>query len=413
MIKLSVLLTDADEICALTIIRSLGKRNIKLTVGAENFFAVGLYSKYSNHRFFHPSPLRSPNSYLRLIFEMVRKKKFDAFFPVSFFSMLLIAQYKDLLSRYVAIPIADYEKLVTANDKGRIMQRVIHLNIPCPKTFFISRIEQFSEIREQLKMHEVKLPIVIKPRFGAGGFGVSYVRRSESLYSCIKTTLHKFGPSLVQEYIPGSKNTYGLEVLFNQQSNVRAFFVHRRLREYPITGGPSSLRESVCFPEILELGTKLLKALNWYGVAMVEFKVDPRDNKPKLIEVNPRFWGSLALPVAAGVDFPYLLYKMALEGDIKPIFNYELGFKCRRLMRDIVVLAEELRTTHNKAEVMKEFLKIYYDDVLSLDDPFPIIGQIIALLFQKVQTRKNHEKQFAVANWIRNNVLALANSNES
>ena len=37
-------------------------------------------------------------------------------------------------------------------------------------------------------------------------------------------------------------------------------------------------------------------------------------NEPKLIEVNPRFWGSLALAIYAGIDFPYLLYKLAMEG---------------------------------------------------------------------------------------------------
>ncbi len=41
---------------------------------------------------------------------------------------------------------------------------------------------------------------------------------------------------------------------------------------------------------------------------MVEFKLDPRDNTPKLMEINPRFWGSLALAIESGVNFPYLLY---------------------------------------------------------------------------------------------------------
>ena len=60
---------------------------------------------------------------------------------------------------------------------------------------------------------------------------------------------------------------------------------------------------------------------------MVEFKKDIRDNQFKLMEINPRFWGSLDLSIASGIDFPYLLYKMAVEGDIKPTFNYRTGLR--------------------------------------------------------------------------------------
>jgi hypothetical protein len=45
------------------------------------------------------------------------------------------------------------------------------------------------------------------------------------------------------------------------------------------------------------------------------------------MEINPKFWGSLDLAIASGVDFPYLLYKMAVDGDVSPVSNYKLGTK--------------------------------------------------------------------------------------
>ena len=62
-----------------------------------------------------------------------------------------------------------------------------------------------------------------------------------------------------------------------------------------------------------------MRALNWKGIAMVEWKVDPRDGRPKLMEVNPRFWGSLELAVRSGVDFP-VLYAQAAAGATDNLF---------------------------------------------------------------------------------------------
>ena len=80
---------------------------------------------------------------------------------------------------------------------------------------------------------------------------------------------------------------------------------------------------------------RLLKALNWTGVAMVEFKIDRRDNTAKLMELNGRFWGSLQLAIDAGVDFPYLLYQV-MEGEYpEKVSAYRSGIKTRWLLGDL------------------------------------------------------------------------------
>jgi predicted ATP-grasp superfamily ATP-dependent carboligase len=62
---------------------------------------------------------------------------------------------------------------------------------------------------------------------------------------------------------------------------------------------------------------------------MVEFKKDSRDGTYKLMEINAKFWGSLDLSIASGVDFPYLTVIMALEGDIQPVLEYNKDMKFR------------------------------------------------------------------------------------
>ena len=125
---------------------------------------------------------------------------------------------------------------------------------------------------------------------------------------------------------------------------------------------------------------------------MVEFKIASRDKKPNLMEVNGRFWGSLNLAILSGVDFPFLLYKMISEGDIKPTLNYKTGIKSRWLAGDIFRIISVLTNNYDKEIVknlkkekeLKEFLtfrekKLFYD-MFSKEDTMPgIINLIFSL----------------------------------
>jgi hypothetical protein len=79
--------------------------------------------------------------------------------------------------------------------------------------------------------------------------------------------------------------------------------MHKRLREYPPSGGPSTAAASYYSPRLEELGVKLLSALKWNGVAMVEFKFDIHRQDFVLMEINGKFWGSLELALRSGVNF--------------------------------------------------------------------------------------------------------------
>jgi predicted ATP-grasp superfamily ATP-dependent carboligase len=122
----------------------------------------------------------------------------------------------------------------------------------------------------------------------------------------------------------------------------------------------------------------LLKALNWFGVAMVEFKMDPRDGIPKLMEINPRFWGSLSLAVAAGVNFPYLLYRMSRGENFKPVEHYQTGKKCRWFLPGDIL---HFIFNPKRISLLPEFFNFWDKktsyDILSLKDPLPVLGRIL------------------------------------
>ncbi|HEX2056701.1 MAG TPA: ATP-grasp domain-containing protein, partial [Nitrospiraceae bacterium] len=160
-----------------------------------------------------------------------------------------------------------------------------------------------------------------------------YVLRGDDLEHQCGRMESSSGPRLLQEFVPGEG--YGIFALFNG-GKPRAWFAHRRLRDVVATGSGSAFRESIPIDgHMKEYAERLLTALQWHGVAMVEFKLDSRDHVPKLMEVNGRFWNSLPLAIAAGVDFPFLLYRLAVDGDIEPVESYEVGVRCRWLLGDL------------------------------------------------------------------------------
>ena len=112
---------------------------------------------------------------------------------------------------------------------------------------------------------------------------------------------------IIQEYIPGTD--YVAAALFNH-GQLRAKVAFKSLRNLPASGGLTMSRVSVPHEQMLNYLVSLAREMHWHGVIMADFRVDDRDNTPKLLEMNPRFWFSLYQAIASGVEFPYLLYRM-------------------------------------------------------------------------------------------------------
>ena len=369
---MSVLLTNASAPKGVVVTQSLGKKGIEITTSDCDRLSPAFFSKYSRSHFLYADPVKSPVEFVNSIQNHLKRKKIDVLMPINSKETLIISKNKDKFTPYTKVPFEDFDKMMQLNDKNETMKIALELDIRVPKTFNLKNITELQAISKT-----IEYPVVIKLRNATSSVGLSYAHSPEELISKYKRTITKFNliPSnypILQEYIPG--NGYGVSMLYNQ-GDMRAIFTHKRLREYPITGGPSTFRISVRHPEMEHMAKKLLDHVGWHGVAMVEFKLDERNNKPVLLEVNPRFWGSVYQAIAAGVDFPYLLYEMAVNGDVKPVFNYKVGVKTRFIFKDFLALSSNLIKTNNRYETLKEFFKFYekdlYYDTLSKEDILP------------------------------------------
>ncbi|MGH7797286.1 MAG: ATP-grasp domain-containing protein [Candidatus Binatia bacterium] len=365
-----VFVTDAQRRKSLAVVRSLGRRGIRVTAGEETRNAVAFYSRYCDQAVVYPSPTRTPELFIEWLLEEVLRHRYTAVIPTNEQTLTPISQHLEELSKHTVVPIPDFQTYMRARDKAQTMRVAAEQGIPCPRTYAVDGPDSLDALEKNLDY-----PVVIKPREGSGSSGVTYVKRRGEFKASYLRIDRQYPKPLVQEFIPPGGAACGVSALFDRNSEPLAVFVHKRLREYPVSGGPSTLRESVCDPELAALGVRMLKALKWYGVAMVEFKTDPRDQQPKLMEVNPKFWGSLELAIHAGVDFPYLLYKLAAEGAVEPVRDYRVGVRCRWLPGDFL----HFLFAPNRLKLIPEFFNFFderthYDVFSSKDDIKPMFG---------------------------------------
>lgn len=321
----SVLVTDGLWRKSLSAIRSLGRHGLRVGVTGDSRFTTGFYSRYCDRRIRLPRPTDA-DAYIEALLRELATHRYDAVLAMEDDTIRTLLEHRAEVERLTRLPLAGASSMATAGDKAATLAVAEGLGIPHPWTR-----QPMSESEMHALLPSVPLPAVVKPVRSSGSRGLHYATTRDELMAAYRSVAATYGPPLVQERIPEGPGV-GAALLFGPDHEPLAGFTYKRLREYPVHGGPSTLRESTHDPALLDMAIRMLKALEWYGVAMVEFKVDPRDGVPKLMEINPRFWGSLELATASGVDFPWLLYQVATGATVEPCFEYRTGVRCRWLV---------------------------------------------------------------------------------
>jgi predicted ATP-grasp superfamily ATP-dependent carboligase len=362
-----VLVLDGRQRSALALVRSLGRHGISITVGEDDHPCLASVSKYCRHRFTYASPSKGPRPFIDSILSELRREKYEMIFPMTDITCYLISEFRDEISEYTQVPMVDRDTFARASEKLEVIETCKGLGLPVPQTWILRERADLDKI-----MAELPFPVVIKPRRSRYLIdnswiltGVDYAFSAEELCRKIDNYDRRIPLPLIQERIIGQGA--GAFAIFNR-GELKAIFSHKRIREKPPSGGVSVLCESApVSPLMRDYSIKLLKALGWHGVAMVEFKIDSRDNVPKIMEINGRFWGSLQLAINAGIDFPYMLYRLTKDGDISELSDYKIGLQSRWLIGDIdhlllIILKspETLRLPERypgKLKTLYEFLK--------------------------------------------------------
>jgi len=374
--EIRVFVTDGLWRKTLTAVRALGRQGIRVTVGESTYLAPSLFSRYCHGRVRTPSPVAQPARYVAFLEEFLGRHPHHVLLPMEEETLLLLARNRERFDQKTRFPFSGYRRLLFARDKLAVLRHAEALGIPTPRTFEITSPEA-----AMVMCGRLPFPLVVKPRVGSGSDGVQYVGNPDELIAAYRLLCQRGQVPLIQERLPANGPGIGASFLLDENHQVLASFVHRRLREYPVQGGPSTLRESILHEQARRDGTRLLQSIGMIGVAMVEFKVDDRDGQAKLLEVNPRFWGSLALAVQAGVNFPHLLTLMALGRSFPPALTYRVGHRCRWLLPGDILHFIHNPNRWRLEPSFFEFIRpdLGYD-ILDREDPLPILGTLLSLL---------------------------------
>jgi protein-tyrosine-phosphatase/predicted ATP-grasp superfamily ATP-dependent carboligase len=329
MSKMTALVLDGHSRAALETLQSLGRAGVQVDLASEAPDCLAMHSRYVSRKLQQPSQERAADfqAWLR---EQDKLRNYVLIVPATETSLLGLRQLdeNDPLRRKAVIP--GDTALDVALDKEKTWRLAHQLGVPAPGGTLLSTLAEIGLVQQ--------FPVVLKPtrsKVMVDGalrtLAVAVVKNESERHEQLRRWLPVTAVQQ-QEYIQGGG--VGVEFLFNRGKKIW-HFAHERVHEYPLTGGASSYRRSIDPPQaMLHDAEKLLTALNWHGVAMVEFKMDSK-GQYWLMEINPRLWGSLALSIDSGVDFPLGLMQIARGDAPAPQPKYIVPYYTRDLRTDV------------------------------------------------------------------------------
>jgi predicted ATP-grasp superfamily ATP-dependent carboligase len=369
----SVLLTDGLQRKTLSIVRSLGKKGIPTIVGEKIPFSPAGCSAYAKKSFVYPDPQKAPDLFCETIIRQIKRNSGAILYPMDDLTASIILERQKEFDRSCLIAFPNETSFRIAADKYETYLLATRAKVATPKALIPNTIEELRQVSNSMDY-----PVVIKPRKSSGSRGIRVVHHRDEIIKIYEEIHRQYPNPMLQEYIPqGSR--FDVCLLYDRQHQLIASFVQKELRHFPIDIGPSTVQESVDYPELVEKSQRLLAELQWTGIVEIEYMIDPRDGLPKLMEINPRFWNSLELAIQCGVDFPNLLYKVANHQTINHDGQYELGKRTRWLIPGDIL---HFMTNKNRLRMDPPFIStrkyLLKDDSFLLSDPLPTVALILA-----------------------------------
>lgn len=324
-----VLVLGEDPRILLAIGRSLGRRGIQVDAGwcRQDSFAL-------RSRFITPVPgqeqAHEGEAAIDSLAQQLRSVAYDLVIPITDQAIQALRSRRTELTQACRLAMPSEGALSVVLDKRETARLADELRIPVPTSWTISDPSQLDEIGT------LPLPALVKPTSSADGSseGKRFVRRvdtREELYSHVSFLLRDTDEVVLQERVAGGG--VGVNVL---AASGKILFAFQHVRLHETLGYGATYRKSAALSkELLAAAEKLIGAMNYTGVAMVEFRVDPTNGTWRLLEINGRFWGSLPLAIASGADFPHYLYSLVVDSQEDFPAGYRIGTHCRSMLGDV------------------------------------------------------------------------------
>lgn len=299
-----VLISDAHVMAALATVRSLGRHGMEPHVGvARGMFPLAAASRYCRGLVHLPDPATGPDDYADALLREVRRG-YDAVLPLSDLAFTACAPARSEIERHAAYCAASPGALEQSHDKWALLGVAREAGFETPEARLVDGEAAWAAAAAALPpptVHRARRSILrsgshlIKPPTRVFFDGASAERDA-------RQRIERGEPFVVSSYFPGTgRGIY----LFMCSGEPVLRFGHLRIRETNPAGSAScAARPWMPTEDEIRKAATVLRALGVEGAAMLEFRQERHTGVQRMIEVNPRLWGSISLPVSEGLDIP-------------------------------------------------------------------------------------------------------------
>jgi predicted ATP-grasp superfamily ATP-dependent carboligase len=289
-----------------------------------------------------------------------------------------ISNNREELSRIFRVPTPPWETVKWAWDKRNTYRLAQELHIPTPITHYPKNVEELDDLVG------LTPPFAIKPAIKEHFIYATKAKAWRANNHAELRTLYQKaselagdGEIMVQELIPGGGSQQFSYCAFFRNGEALGKMTVRRRRQHPLEfGRASTYVESVDIPLLEELSERFLRAINYYGLVEVEYKLDPRDSQYKLLDVNARTWGYHSLGARAGVDFSYMLFADQVGLPVTPCRGPS-GVSWVRTTTDFpAALTGILSGDTSVMSYLRSIRNCNVEAVFSPEDPLPGLAEI-------------------------------------
>lgn len=389
-----ILVTNSSYWNTLAAVRSLGRAGHSVFVAGPRRSSllarqgVATWSRYCRKRLFYTDPAVDGEAYVADIARLLRDERIDVVCPIGIKEVLATLKAEHTIRLLAAIPFGSFEIVSEANDKSHVMHAAAEVAVPTPTTTHIDGIEG-------LRALQVDSPIVVKTCIGAASQGVWMVSDPGNWPQTLARISEKLEKTeaaaklyldtdrfIVQELIPGRVHDV---CLLADHGEVRALLTQERIKTASLSGGAGHMNITTHEPEIAEYARRLMQRLQYHGLAQIEFIQDSRDGSYKLLEINAKYWGTLALSIAAGIDFPNLSVQLALGNPVDECFTYDVGLAYRwRFPGEVLAWARDRKQGASLRSLFVSPVKTTHTD-WRWSDPLPSVNQLLSTVWKLVR----------------------------
>ena len=325
-----VLVIGDDMRSFLATVRSLGRKGVEVHVAPFDLSAPALTSRYITKVHSVPVYLDGGGLWLEAMLRLLSTERFAMVIPCDERSLLPLVRHATELSNFSKLSIPNEQGMALFFDKHATRELATSLSIPVAAGKILAPSDTAASI-----ISDLGLPMIAKHR-QSFAWPEIYVRtkatvvRNEAALAAWMADNSVHGEAILfEKMFPGIG--VGVSVLCDRGVVLQAF-EHHRVREFD---GSGYYRKSAPIDQgRLDAVARMVAASGYTGIAMFEFKVDQANSEWILLEVNARPWGSLPLPVAIGIDFPFRLYRLVVHGETTAAVSYRPDLYGRNLIAD-------------------------------------------------------------------------------